>query len=463
MPMCARTEPSSPPPDEAGAPAGEGQADASAPTELPATIDMQAPVGQTDAERAPGAANAEPGPAPTAPGASVLVLAPVGRDAALAVAALAAAGIRASVVGDAPALLKAVAREVRRQDSPELGAVLVTDDALGIEWSGRLEDLLEQQPPWSDLPIVLLAGAPTSGDGFPASVAARLTARGSITVLDRPVRVAALVSAVSAALRARARQAEVHDLIEARARALAEAERANRAKSAFLALMSHELRTPLNAIAGYVELIDDAIYGPVTPAQREALGRVVRAQQHLLALINDLLDFARIESGRLELHTEPMDLGQAVTEVVTMVEGQLTTRGLSYATQLPPSPVHVTADPERLRQILLNLLSNATKFTRSGGRITITVDDVAPDATGGEAVRLHVGDTGIGIPPDELEAIFQPFVQAHRNHSPGSQQGTGLGLPISRQLARGMGGDLTATSRPGEGSTFTLTLRRADT
>ncbi len=397
----------------------------------------------------------------------VLVLAPVGRDAELAVTALTSAGLEAVAVESAPELLEAVADEVAGGGPPRLGALLVTDDALGIEWSGRLVDVLERQPPWSDLPIVLLAGAVVSGEqpwltsSRGGAVSARLTARGSMTVLDRPVRVAALVSAVSAALRARARQAEVRALIELRDRALAEAERANRAKSAFLALMSHELRTPLNAIGGYVQLIENGIYGPVTEEQREALGRVVRAEQHLLSIINDLLDFARIESGRIEFRNERVAVTAAVTEALGLVEAQLATRGLTCTTRLPDAPLHVQADPERLRQILLNLLSNASKFTPGGGSITIEVEQVPPEDAAAP-VRILVRDTGIGIPPDRIEAVFEPFVQAHRDSWPESQQGTGLGLPISRQLARAMGGDLSADSTPGEGSTFTLTLPRAD-
>ena len=401
-----------------------------------------------------------------APARKILVLAPVGRDGLLAVSALASAGISAVAVDGPADLLRTVSAEIAREGPPEVGALLVTDDALGIDWSGRLVDVLERQPPWSDLPIVLLAGALNSGEqSWPnqphgGAVAARLTAGGSVTVLDRPVRVAALVSAVRAALRARARQVEVRDLIESRDRALAEAERANRAKSAFLALMSHELRTPLNAIAGYVQLIDSGIYGPVTDGQREALSRVVRAEQHLLAIINDLLDFARIESGRIQYHSERVALKEAIAEAVGLVETQLGSKGLTCTTRLSSKPVLVMADPERLRQILLNLLSNAAKFTPSGGGITIEVDDSSPHNGSEPRLCVHVRDTGIGIPADKMDAIFEPFVQVDRERSSENQQGTGLGLPISRQLARAMGGDLTASSTPGEGSTFTLTVPR---
>ncbi len=417
----------------------------------PVTVDARAELGDEDA------AAARPQPR------QVLVLAPVGRDATLAIDALAAAGIPARAVDSAAELLDVVSAEVVRDGPPELGAVLVTDDALGIDWSGRLVGVLERQPPWSDLPIVLLAGMHTSSEpwlppGEGGALAARLTARGSVTVLDRPVRVAALVSAVTAALRARGRQAEVRDLIESRDRALADAERANRAKSAFLALMSHELRTPLNAISGYVQLINDGIYGSVTSKQHEALRRVTRAQEHLLAIISDLLDFARIESGRIEYRVAPLSLESAVSEAVSLVEGQLATRDLACVTRLPGAPIHVSADAEKLRQILLNLLSNAAKFTAPGGRITIEAERVPTDGAGRDLARIRVRDTGIGIPADKLEAIFEPFVQAHRDRFLDGPQGTGLGLPISRKLARGMGGDLTAAGEPGRGSTFTLVL-----
>jgi signal transduction histidine kinase len=195
------------------------------------------------------------------------------------------------------------------------------------------------------------------------------------------------------------------------------------------------------------------IHGPLTDAQREALGRVARAQRHLLRLINDVLNLSRIEAGHVEYRVEDVRLTELVDAVMPMVEPQLKAKGLRCAAHVPPELV-ARADREKLQQILLNLLSNAAKFTPAGGGVTIVG---AADA--GRA-RLSVRDTGIGIPPDDLGRIFAPFVQVDTSHTRRAE-GTGLGLAISRDLARGMDGDLTAESVVGEGTTFTLTLPRS--
>ena len=241
-------------------------------------------------------------------------------------------------------------------------------------------------------------------------------------------------------------------LYEAERAARAEAEAANRAKSEFLATMSHELRTPLNAIGGYAQLVDMGIHGPVTEAQRESLRRIERNQRHLLGLINDVLSFARIESGHVSLRLEDVDLAAAVAGVEPLVGPQLGARSLAYAARVDGGrPLLARADAERVRQILLNLLSNAVKFTPPGGSVRVEADAVE----GGVEVRVR--DTGIGIPPERLEEVFEPFVQLDRGLTR-SAEGTGLGLAISRDLARAMGGDLRAAPNPGGGSVFTLTL-----
>ncbi len=236
------------------------------------------------------------------------------------------------------------------------------------------------------------------------------------------------------------------------------AEDANRAKSSFLAVMSHELRTPLNAIAGYVQLLEMGIHGPVTEAQLGALDRIERSQKHLLRLINEVLNLARIEAGHVEYVLEDVRVPELLEAVWPLVEPQLAERGLSYAAEAG-SRLVMRADREKVQQILINLLSNAIKFTPAGGRITVEAH-AREDAPG--LVFVRVADTGIGIPRNKQGSVFEPFVQVDMSRTRRSQ-GTGLGLAISRDLARGMGGDLRVRSEEGRGSTFTLSLPAAGT
>ena len=249
---------------------------------------------------------------------------------------------------------------------------------------------------------------------------------------------------------------DVTDKVRAReeiARARAEADNANRAKSEFLAAMSHDLRTPLNAIGGYADLVRDGLYGPVTDAQVSAMQRIRRAEEHLLTLINDILSYAKIEAGRLTIELTHVPVNELLAELRLLIAPQIDAKGLRYEFRPGPPDVLMRADRERATQILINLLTNAVKFTVDG-TITIGYDATEDD------VIIHVRDTGPGIAPDRMATIFDPFVQAGRFGEP-RKEGVGLGLAISRELARAMGGDLTAVSELGRGSTFTVRLPRA--
>ena len=241
-----------------------------------------------------------------------------------------------------------------------------------------------------------------------------------------------------------------------------EAERANAVKGTFLAHMSHELRTPLNAIAGHVHLLARAVHGPVTPAQHDALQRIQRAQRHLLGLINDVLNFARLEAGEVQWRIAPVVLADAARGAAALMEPLALERGLVLAVHVDPHAApRALADAEKLDQVLLNLVSNAIKFTpgqrADGGPGMVTMAIVAD---GGGHVTIEVRDTGIGIPADRLESIFEPFVQVRDDARP-PEGGTGLGLSISRDLVRGMGGELSASSCIGAGSCFRIRLRAA--
>jgi len=234
------------------------------------------------------------------------------------------------------------------------------------------------------------------------------------------------------------------------ARRLAEAEAASRAKSDFLAAMSHELRTPLNAIGGYVDLLLLGVRGSLTDHQREDLQRVRRSQQHLLAIINDLLNFSRLEAGSVSYQLGPVEIAPLLRAVCEMVEPQARAAGIELHCDGCDDEV-AYADESKLGQILLNLLTNAIKFTQVHGSIRVSCNVQA------DTVRIDVADTGIGVPANQRESIFEPFVQIGRSLS-SSHEGTGLGLAISRDLARGMGGDLTVRSQEGTGSTFTVVM-----
>ena len=269
--------------------------------------------------------------------------------------------------------------------------------------------------------------------------------------------IASVAYDVTDQIRARQEIDAARDTAEA---ARQEAEAANKAKGEFLAVMSHELRTPLNAIGGYAELLELGVHGPVTDAQRTALARIQASQRHLLGLINGVLNYSRVEAGAVTYDLVNVPVREAVLEAESLVAPQTRAKGLKLTWHDCHEDLAVQADREKLQQILLNLLSNAIKFTdaRAGvpGEVAVSCSST------GNMVLVHVRDTGEGIDAEKLRSVFEPFVQIDQRLTR-RQEGVGLGLTISRDLARGMGGDLSAASVPGEGSVFTLTLARAST
>ena len=510
----------------------------------------------------------------------VAILTPTGRDGIVASHLLARFGIESKLCSNMDDVCRLISEDA-------VGVILVSEEALFPSERVRLFESLNEQPSWSDIPIILLTGEGELSSSLPRALSG-VTEKGNVTLLERPVRVATLTTLIRSAQRARLRQLDVRDYIERRnesektlreseqrlrsavlsapyplmlhaeggeilqlSRAwttltgydaasmlttgeftkrafpgepsggsefgatdtpegvsvhlgerqvqtangavrtwdfhrvalgrlpdgrrvnltaaidvtaykqLVESERssrrqaeeANSAKSQFLATMSHELRTPLNAISGYTQLLSLGLRGPITPEQQEDLDRIDRSQRHLLSLINDILNFAKIEAGHIAIENAPIEVSRVLDGLKEFVEPQLREKNLNFSV-LDSCPGAVArGDEDKVRQILINLLSNAIKFTSMNGHINVECS--ANDGT----LNIDVSDDGAGIPPDKLEAIFEPFVQVGRDFS-SPQGGTGLGLAISRELARRMGGDLEVQSELGKGSTFTLMLRK---
>jgi PAS domain S-box-containing protein len=311
-----------------------------------------------------------------------------------------------------------------------------------LDW--RSVALLGLRRDGTEFPMEVSFGEFLDGDrrifsGFMRDVSDRAAQQ---AVIDRT---ASELSAALVALEQR-----VHEAEEARTAA----DEANDAKDQFLRTMSHELRTPLNAIGGFVSLLEDGVRGPMNEAQREDLGRIRLAQARLLALVNDVLHLSKLRNGLAPCDIQPLRVSGALSAVVQTIAPQLEAKGIVLDCDVDTGDMTVAADQRNLEQILLNLLSNAIKFSPPGSRISMVA------AAMHDTVHVTVADTGEGIPHDRLEAIFEPFVQVDstltRRH-----EGTGLGLPISRDLAEAMDGTISVTSELGKGSTFTLVLPSA--
>jgi signal transduction histidine kinase len=367
----------------------------------------------------------------------VLVLAPTARDAARTLEVLSAAAVAAVACPDLGALCRGVAAGA--------GAAVLTEEVVRADRAGALAAAVRGQPPWSDLPLVVLTG----GGADSAAAAVALETLGNVTLLDRPVRVATLVSAVRAALRSRRKQYEVRDHLAERARATAALEAAARQKDEFLATLAHELRNPLAPIRNALEIIRLAGGVPAVERNRALIERQVG---QLVRLVDDLLDVSRVVRGKVTLRRERVDLAAVAAQAVETAQPLIDAQRHALAVALPAEPVPVDADPLRLVQVVANLLTNAAKYMERGGRIWLAVG--REDGAGVVRVR----DSGVGIAPELLPHVFDLFVQA--DHSAArAQGGLGIGLTLVKSLVEMHGGAVEAHSEgPGRGSEFVVRL-----
>jgi signal transduction histidine kinase/CheY-like chemotaxis protein len=369
----------------------------------------------------------------------VLVCAPIGRDGSLTADLLQRAGI--------PCHSCSSMSEVCDRLAEGAGAVLMTEEALIDPGTDAFAAVLEAQPAWSDISVLLFAG----GHRGEASLRTlrKLEVLRNVTLLDRPLRTEAVLSTVRAALRSRQRQYELRDTLTALHKARADAEHASRLKDEFLATVSHELRTPLNAIMGWVSMLRQARFEPERIARvLEIVERNAKAQAQLIA---DILDISRMITGRVKLNLAPVSLARVVLDALDTVKPGAYSRGIEIRTDISEGAV-VQGDAERLQQVFWNVLSNACKFTPAGGRIEVTLTD------DGHVASLTVADTGAGISADFLPFVFDRFRQADQTFTR-AHGGLGLGLAIVKHLVEMHGGDVIARSDgPGKGSRFEIRL-----
>jgi PAS domain S-box-containing protein len=341
------------------------------------------------------------------------------------------------------------AQSVRANDTKF--TTFISDFTIHPEASRREEMSLTVPDSGVELPVEVVSGKIFNARGEPMAIVSVLH---DLTEQAENERLYRELKTFSSQLEDRIRAA-TSDLAAQNARLQwqsQELEKANRLKSEFLASMSHELRTPINALIGYTALILDKIYGDVNDRQVEALQRIHASAQHLLVLINDILDLAKIEAGRMPLHLEDVDLRHILLEVTSQMEPLFRKKGLAFSWEMDPGSVPMRTDRTKVKQIMLNLLSNAVKFTHRG---SVGVTAVAQNG----GVSISVGDTGIGIAEEHLAAIWEDFRQVDQS-STREFGGTGLGLSITKKLVEALGGHVNLRSTLGEGSTFTITLPR---
>ncbi|HEX6199225.1 MAG TPA: hybrid sensor histidine kinase/response regulator [Thermoanaerobaculia bacterium] len=360
----------------------------------------------------------------------VLVRAPTGRDAALVSRILQEEGLRC-IVCDGE-------EDFSRELDRGAGAVIVGQEALDRAAIARIVSRLETQPLWSDVPILVLTREAADGEGLVSALGPMV----NVTLLERPVRIATLVSAVHAALRARRRQYEVRDLVDR----LAESDRK---KDEFLAMLGHELRNPLAAISTAVTLLREAA---TTPGSRERQATLIQRQvRHLARMVDDLLDLSRLSLGKITLRSEAVELHRVVRAAVETIDLAGMNGRHELSVSLAEEPLRVVGDPIRLEQVVMNLLQNALKYTPEGGHVELVLERRGPHA------EIRVRDDGVGIPPEELPGIFDPFTQG--GHGTSGSEGLGVGLYLTRHLVELHRGRIEAASGGrGRGAEFTVLL-----
>jgi signal transduction histidine kinase/ActR/RegA family two-component response regulator len=359
----------------------------------------------------------------------VLVLAPTGRDGVLACQLLSSM--------DVPGHACAGAAELFQEIAAGAGAVILADEALQPGTVEGLLAILATQPPWSDLPLIVFTRSGESSE----HILETLVPLGNATILERPVRLSTLVSAVKAALRARRRQYEVRDLLGRQADA-------DRRKDEFLAMLGHELRNPMAAIRNALWVLDEV--GSQEEQEVRQREVIMRQTRHLVRMVDDLLDVSRVTLGKIILQRRPVDLRDVVEHCLAELGMTALARGNDLELTVETGTAVVMGDPVRLEQVACNLLQNAIKYTPRGGRLWISVE------TEGKEALLRVRDTGIGLSPEMLQTIFEPFAQVESSRQR-SEGGLGLGLPLVRSLAEMHGGRVEAASDgPGKGSEFTV-------
>jgi two-component system, sensor histidine kinase len=368
----------------------------------------------------------------------VLVLAPTARDASMAQALLTAAGIRIEICPGFDALVEEL--------TGNAAAIVVPEEALAAPHQGTLREVLSAQPPWSDLPVLVLARQGADS----AELGEAVRTLGNVTLLERPVRVATLVSAVRTAVRARERQYQIRGHLAHQARIEEALRAADRRKDEFLATLGHELRNPLAPLLTGLQLLKTA--GLTDSVAVRASGVMERQIRHLIRLVDDLLEVSRITRGVIQIQRERLDLASVLRSAIETTRPALEAARHELTVEMPAEPIMVLGDAVRLTQVFANLLTNAVKYTNAGGHIRIRAE------RGGDHAIVSVRDNGIGIPPAQLASVFDMFSQVDRS-TRRTQGGLGIGLTLVRTLVDIHGGRVQARSAgSGQGSEFIVDL-----